>query len=316
MRGGIGYQVNEIFNKSGIVQISKSKHAAKSAAIKAGAKTWADMGRSLAIYSFNTARSYKDTWHQFANFSKVKFNLRDIEQISPEHVQAYLEYRIACGVALATFVKEAAALGKLENALNLYSDNHKTGNHFNFRNTIRAKVKEARMILPIIDHHRAYPFADRIIGCIGNEKHRVATQIQLISGARIHEISLLKPEQMLGISKGDNKGEGYGKMKVKGKGGKIRDLFVSIEIYEKILNIIKTEGLFSFDKNQYRADLRRACENCGIEYNSSHGLRWTYAQNRMAGLQSDQNMTYEESLRIVSKELGHERPDITEHYLR
>lgn len=316
MRGSMVYQVTQIFNKSKILQVGRSKHAAKSAARKNGARTWADMGKSLAIYSYKTAESYKDTWHQFANFCKVKFNLMDIEKTSAEHVQAYLVYRIGNGIAIATFAKEASALSKLENALNLYADRYATGNQYDFRKGISSVTKEARLVLPKADPHRSYPFVDVILGNIGNEKHRVAAQTQLLSGARIHEISLIKIGQLRGIGHDDDTGAQGGKIEIKGKGGKIRELCVTPEIYEKISDIIKSDGEFRIDKNKYRTDMRRACEICDAEYNGTHGLRWTYAQDRMAELQSVHNKTYEEALLIVSKELGHERPDVTEHYLR
>ena len=50
-------------------------------------------------------------------------------------------------------------------------------------------------------------------------------------------------------------------------------------------------------------------------YQGSHGLRWSYAQERHNEVQQH-GYTYEQSLSIVSQELGHERADITEHYLR
>ncbi len=45
----------------------------------------------------------------------------------------------------------------------------------------------------------------------------------------------------------------------------------------------------------------------------AHGLRHTYAQSRMDELQRN-SFIYYEALGIVSQELGHFRPDITEVY--
>lgn len=316
MRGGMGYQITEIFNKSGIVQIGESKHEAKAEARESGAKSWADMGKALGIYSYNTADTYKDTWHQFANYAKEELNLKDIEKTSAAHVQLYLESRISEGVALATVAKEAAALSKLESALNLYSTKYEKGNQYNFREAIRETIKEARHELPKADPHRAYGSPEQIIGAIGNVKHQIAAQSQLESGARVHEISLVKPDQLRGIGQDRVTREKCGRIEIQGKGGKIRELRVSLETFGKISSIIKAEGKFGIDKNEYRADLRNACESSGEKYTGSHGLRWTFAQDRMESLQSDYCMSYEESLREVSHDLGHERPDITEHYLR
>lgn len=316
MRGGIGYQITEIFNKSGIMQIGHSKHQAKAEAREAGAKSWADMGKALGIYSFKTAEGYKDTWHNFANYAKAELKLKDIEKTSAEHVQAYIENRISAGVALATISKEAAALGKLENALNLYSSKYDRGNQYNFRDSIREIIKQARQELPKADPHRAYGSPDRIIRAIEDIKHQIAAKSQWESGPRVHEISLIKPHQLKGMGLDRATDEKCGVIEIKGKGGKIRELSVRIDTYEKISNVIETEGKFCIDKNAYRADLRHACEKCGERYTGSHGLRWKFAQERMEILQSAHGMSYEQSLLEVSRQLGHERADITEHYLR
>ena len=46
----------------------------------------------------------------------------------------------------------------------------------------------------------------------------------------------------------------------------------------------------------------------------AHGVRHGYAQERMAELQRD--LVYDDALEVVSQELGHFRPQITEEYLR
>lgn len=316
MRGGIGYQITEIFNKSGILQIGNSKHEAKAEAREAGSKSWADMGKTLGIFSYKTADTYKDTWHHFSNFAKAEFKLKDIEKTSAEHVQSYLESRISDGVALATIAKEAAALGKLENALNLYSAKYEKGNQYNFRDGIREIIKQARQELPKADPHRAYESPEKVIAEIQDLKHQTAARSQLESGARIHEISLIKPHQLKGIGLDRATDEKCGVIEIQGKGGKIRELHIGITTYEKISNVIETEGKFCIDKNAYRAELRHACESIGERYSGAHGLRWTYAQERMEILQAKYTMTYEQSLLEVSRQLGHERADITEHYLR
>ena len=48
--------------------------------------------------------------------------------------------------------------------------------------------------------------------------------------------------------------------------------------------------------------------------NGAHGLRFSYAQRRM--INRIQNGSYEDAKYIVSQEMGHFRPDITERYLK
>lgn len=315
MRGGMGWQVTEIFNKSGILQIGSSKHSAKATARESGAKTWADLGQELAIYSFSTASSYKDTWHLFSSFAKEKFKLRDIEKVTSEQVREYLLSRLAEGIAIATFVREAAALSKLENCLNMYSSKYDRGNKYEFRSDIRQTVKDAKRLLPKPDPHRSYFFPLRVVAATSQEKHRLASHLQFEAGARIHEISLIKPAQLLGIHQDEVTGEKIGKISVRGKGGKSRDLFLKPATYFNVSAVIEAEGKFCIDKNAYGADLRQACEVVGEKYSGSHSLRWSYAQHRMDSLQS-RGKTYEQALLIVSRSMGHERADITEHYLR
>lgn len=49
--------------------------------------------------------------------------------------------------------------------------------------------------------------------------------------------------------------------------------------------------------------------------NGAHGVRHEYAQERMNTLQGA-GYEYKEALEVVSQEMGHFRPDITEVYLR
>lgn len=46
----------------------------------------------------------------------------------------------------------------------------------------------------------------------------------------------------------------------------------------------------------------------------AHGVRHSYAQERMAELQ--RGLRYDDALEVVSQELGHFRPGITREYLR
>ena len=70
-----------------------------------------------------------------------------------------------------------------------------------------------------------------------------------------------------------------------------------------------------FDERAYRKDLQRAANLRGQKYHGSHGLRWNFARERFHNLMEN-GYTYEQALAQVSRELGHERADITKHYLR
>ena len=305
MRGGMGAQVTFIFNESGIFTPNESKHDAKETARAEGARTSADVASQTTIYSYQTAESYKDVWHQLADFAKLNCELKDIEKLSEKEVKAYLESRIADGVAASTFAKECAAINKLENALSAYADKRGTGREYNFREaTHQVKVEQGKN-LERSDLHRAYSNPQAVIGAIERADHRLAAEIQLNGGARISEMSLIKGSQL----KGNNRVE------VQGKGGKVRELQVSEKIYNELKSHIEKNGAFQVNKDEYGRDLRAAALSSGQDATGSHGLRWNFAQNRMSELQSS-GKVYEQALAQVSREMGHERSDITEHYLR
>lgn len=101
---------------------------------------------------------------------------------------------------------------------------------------------------------------------------------------------------------------------VKGKGGKEREVGVSLDTYA-LLQAIVIHGRFEFNKDSYRKALSKAAQVTDQEYQGSHGLRWSWAQDRHKVLQKS-GLTYEQTLTRISQEMGHERGDITEHYLR
>jgi integrase len=308
MRGGMGSQVTAIFNLSGIFQPGESKHAAKAEARESGASTWAEIGEKTAIYSYSTAEAYKDVWHQCCNFLKETEGLKDIEKLNGEGVTAYLESRIEAGISRATYSKEAAALGKLQVALNAYADMRGNGTNYDLRSGIRELAVEAKQ-LEKSDPHRAYSAPEKLISKIEKADYKLAAELQFHGGARINEISKIKPEQLKGIN------GTQGKMTVAGKGGKVRNLSISEKTYKELELHIEKNGLYQIDKNSYRRELKNAAERSGQEYTGSHGLRWNYAQNRMVEIQQS-GKSYEQGLREVSHAMGHERSDITEHYLR
>lgn len=68
--------------------------------------------------------------------------------------------------------------------------------------------------------------------------------------------------------------------------------------------------------NALSSSFSRASKKAFSWSNGFHGLRHTYVQERMHHLVVENHIDYDESLEIVSQELGHFRPSITLAYLR
>jgi integrase len=242
--------------------------------------------------------------------------VRDIEKLSSREIQSYLQSRIEANVAHSTFQREVAAIAKLEQALNLYSDGHNRGNIYEFRPAITESRLDAKE-LQRFDGSRAYDRPADLVAAVSNRDHQIAAAIQHEGGARIHEAAQIRPDQLRGYRIDPTTGEQRGVIQIQGKGGKINDKLVSPLTYQALEQAIKQNGLFKVDKDQYRDSLGTAAQATGQQYDirSTHGLRWNFAQERFNTLQ-EHGKTYDQALAQVSQELGHERAEITLHYLR
>lgn len=297
MRGSPKYQVSQIFRQSGIFQPGTSKHAVKEAVRAEGARTWTQISEKTAIYSYKTADAYRETWLRCALYARENDGLKDLTKIEPRHIQNYLENVAERGCSRATFNQYAAALGKLENALNAY-----TGKDYSIRDGIEA-ARESAYDLAKFDGSRAYDRPAEVLQNLHSPDHRLAACLQYELGCRVSEAGHIRVEQLRDAE-----------LTYQGKGGKVLTKDLSESLRQDLEQRFK-HGELKIDHDSYRADLKRAAEETGQEYQGSHGLRWNYAQNRMTELKNE-GRSYYESLGVVSREMGHERPDITEHYLR
>ena len=306
MRGSIIYQVHQVFNE--IIAFGESKHEAKEQARQQGARTWHDIGKNIAIYSYATADQYRDIAKDLLSYTKEEFGIKDIEKLTSEHVNAFLESKIADGIKYSTFQKYAAALEKLEVALNRYAETHNTGRTYSF--DLSSVREQAREVLERSQITRAYENPKALINSIQNPEYKVIAQAQYQGGFRISELNHISEKNFLPDST----------FKViSGKGGKDREVPLSKETYQALKSLVEnkadTDGKFKFDMDKYREALKEAAKISGQEYTGSHGLRWNFAQEKFAEFRSE-GKTYQQALQEVSNLLGHERPDITEHYLR
>jgi integrase len=312
MRGSVAWQVQQVFQA--VNEIGASKHAAKAEARAGGAATWHQVGKGLGIYSYSTADAYRDVWKACLGYAKENLEIKDIEKLSGEAVRAFLVSKVDQGVAHATFGQYTAACEKLEVALNRYAEQHGTGREYGFSAEIQG-ARDVAVNLERFEGSRAYRDPNRLVAAVSREEHSLAAALQREGGCRISEANHITREQLRGLREDLRTGELKGWFEVCGKGGKEREIGVSPETYARLEKVVAEGARFEFDKDAYRAELKEAAARSGQEYEGSHGLRWSWAQERHAVLQ-ERGMTYDQSLSEISQDMGHERGDITEHYLR
>ena len=273
------------------------------------------------VASFNTMETYRSIWNNFFNYLKEHFKLKNCELITEEHVKSYFEYKIEYYTSKQYAEKISSALGKLEFALNKYSiEKYSFTNKepikydFKIRQNILSNARNFNLIADNY-HNRTYLNPKELIKNLQNENHKIAASIQLFGGARVEAVTLIKYEQLKGTKIDSVINEEVGIIETKEKGGKVGDVLVPLDIYKKLENYLIENDKFKIIYQHYLNDLKQASKLSNQKYHSSHGLRWTFAQNRVRDYQQKANYSYYEAIQKVSWEMKHFRASITEHYL-
>lgn len=319
MRGSIRGQTLYLFNNSGINRIGQSKFSAKSSARVALAAegrggTSSAIAEKTGIHSLGTRNNYLEKWQEIGRFCKDELHLKNLEKLTADHIHQFLSHKIEMGVSYSHWCGYAAAVGKLENALNGYSGRFDSGNSYDFRIAVNELRPEARAELPRFTGTRNYDSPTKLTAAIGNQTHQLVAQIQYESGLRVAGAAGITASQLKGLAKDNHTGKTVGLIAYIGKGGKLGTAQVTPDTYQRLALHISEHGQLKVSVDGYRQSLMSAAAATGQSYNGSHGLRWNFAQERFKELQTA-GASYEKALGVVSHEMGHNRIEITEHYL-
>jgi len=315
-KGSIHFQIVKLFQESGIFTPGVSKHQVKILAREKGINNWKGLGEEYTIYSYGTADAYLSIWHQFGGFLRSNFSLSSVHDLDPSHVRAYLAEKIRQRVSYPTFQGQAAAIMKLQKALNMDSYRVGLGTIYDFRPIVEELLWLAKHHLEKNDVPRAYEDPWGLISSVNNESSRLAASLQYEGGTRVREIALIKEIQLSGEIIDDLTGIKMGKIHLLHcKGGLQRNILVSAKNYELLGKTISAnEGIFKINTEVYRRHLIEAAKDSYQAYHGTHGLRWNWAQKRFLVCR-DHGFSMNEALKKVSIEMGHRRSSITLHYL-
>lgn len=263
------------------------------------------------IHSLGTARNYAQALTRLTQWLQNN-KLGDLKSLNAKTANTYLELR-GQSVKQKTLDQERQAI-QLHLGIKLL--------------VIKSELSQAIK-------SRAYTIEQiKLIAKAQTDKNRLATEIAQAAGLRAHELLTLQPKKDKPASAhrkwSANRFIGRaGKIyTVTGKGGLIREVLIpahlalQLEVRRLVTpKKINDRGIFYVShyaisggkewSNSFSAASKRAL---GWSH-GAHGLRHSFAQQRMDELQR-QGFIYHEALGIISQELGHFRPDITEVYLR
>jgi integrase len=185
-----------------------------------------------------------------------------------------------------------------------------------------------------IEASRSYtPDQVHAIASAQTERNALATEIAYAAGLRAHELLTLQrieervPSDRPALESKFNGRDGVS-YTVQGKGGLVREVVLLHSLSERLesrrldtANTVSDRGInyrsqYDIAGGQRWSNSFSAASNRVLGWSSgAHGVRHSYAQERMSELQN-QRLNYTTRLETVSQEMGHFRPDITEVYLR
>jgi integrase len=293
-----------------------SRHAAKiELSIQGGRST----GR---IHSIRTLQNYIGCLKLAGEWAKSKHGLRHLTEITPALGQAYLKHRAGAKISQRQLDLDRKVLEMV---------------------TGKGSLQRVEAIATIKHGSRFYtPEQIRMVQEAQTESNALATRIAHEAGLRAHELLTLRrsdedepsrhrrwrPERFTG-----REGVRY---IVTGKGGLKREVWLSRPtaslLEERRLDTprevvdrgIRYRQVYDISGgNRWAVSFSAASERALGWSRGAHGLRHSYAQERMRELQGLRDsegrpagLYYRDAKEVVSQELGHFREDIVNTYLR
>lgn len=263
------------------------------------------------IHSLGTARGYEQALKGIAEYVQ-EHRLGDLRSLTVEIAQQYLADRAATVSQKTLDIDRQAMQMHLGVKLEVVKSERET--HLSTRSYTAAQVER--------------------IASAQSERNSLATRIAHNAGLRAHELLTIRPTNERPPSThrewnaerfAGREGERY---TVEGKGGLVREVLLSRELATQLETTRLADPRLVTDRGvnytqHYDIGGGRAWSQSfsaasqrelGFS-NGAHGLRHSYAQERMQELQRG-GMNYDDAKGTVAQEVGHFDKETTEAYLR
>lgn len=290
---------------------------------------------AFGIRSFGSWNAYKYEAHRFVAYMLAMgiTTLLDTQSVS-NAMAGYLEERLAFyikkGRSRQTIETILAALGKLEYAVNYYIkkngieilplDTEALRRKFYSRSR-KLLRKSSRMF-----DNRAYPDPVRLIEAIHDGTYQMQASLQYEGGLRAEGVGApsnrrlknpLTMEGLHGIGADPVSKLTVGVVASVEKGGKETEHYVSVETYQRLERLIRTNGKLESNYTAYVEAINRAARKTGqyVSGRGTHGLKYNFAQERYLECIA-YGFTHERALQQTSLETAHFRLRETLTYTR
>lgn len=288
---------------------------------KQGTKQAASVMKQMqgtVIKSVGTVRNYEQALKNVA--TELARHNESLKDITPERAIAYLEQRAEMVGQKSLDMERQALQAMMQHVTHKLEPDER----------LPVVKSEHEQIL----ESRAYtPEQVQEIAKHQAPQNALATEIAYSAGLRAHELLTLEKAEnrpaderpSLTDKFAEREGELY---TVTGKGGLTREVLIPHDLAQRLEDrrldeprMVTDRGIHYEQKydigagRNFSQSFGRASEKALGWSNGAHGLRHSYAQERMEELQRA-GASREHALEVVSQEMGHFRAEITEVYLR
>lgn len=299
---GFASQINHLLKDSGMLDIDTDyKRGEHTKELRAdGVTNWHDVAQQTHIVERATLEKYKTTWKDLGNFAKQNGYCTKLTKISADCVKDYLTTKLEAGRSLNTMIGYLTAINKLDAVITAA-----TGAHPGFSgagDTMRQEIKETAP--DMATETRSFNDPRAVIGAIEDPRCKLAAEIQLATGLRVHDVSYIRLNA-------------DGSLYINSKAGRRFEHYqIPQQLSNKLREINGGPGNFNLvGYKHYIYEIKKACNKVGEHYTGSHGFRHNYAKEAYARYLAA-GLGPEEAKGRVSEDLFHHRLEIIEVYLR
>jgi len=275
------------------------------------------------IKSLGTVRNYEQVLKSVA--TALAYENKNLKDLTPETAKSYLELR-GEEVGQKTLDMERQAIQAM---MTHVTNELAPGEKLEVVKSQHEQILQSRAYTP----EQVQMVAER-----QTERNALATEIAHASGLRAHELLTLEKAENRPADERPadsekftgREGERY---TVEGKGGLVREIIIPSHLAERLEERrleeprtvtdrdIRYEQKYEIAGGKAWSNSFSAASERALGWSQgAHGLRHSYAQERMNELRDinreNGHLEREHALTVVSQEMGHFRPAITEVYLR
>ena len=299
-----------LLKESGVCETGHSKADARTEIRESGITNQREVYSKMGIFANRTVTNALNSWVQLGKYCQKEFKIKDVSRIDPERIKKFMEYKMEQGMSRRGLQNVASHMQKYCNAFNQYQIKNGSPNKID-QEKLNEVFKKFKQELPQINkkyvrENRAFADPEFLTSSIKSLNGQLAGRLMSESGLRINEACLVKKGQI------DTEN---GTIRVKGKGGKWYSVPIDPKTAMEIKKIINEKGFFRISKSKFYREFRDAIKIAEEKDGGPHGLRYGFAQRTYLAL-LEQGMTHVRACWLTSLLMGHDRPSITEHYIR